>query len=102
MLGHVATVEHGADPEADLVLAAERITLSLGHCADLGQRRLGRLDEVGTLARALGRQFGVATDDETLAGIVVRGDLRHVALVEQRELQRAALGLSGILCAGPY
>jgi hypothetical protein len=46
--------------------------------------------------RALGRQFGVATDDETLAGIVVRGDLRHVALVEQRELQGAALGSQGL------
>ena len=96
MLGHVATVDHRADPEADLVLAAERIALSLGRRADLGQRLLGRIDEFGALARALGRQFGVATDDETLAGIVVRGDLRHVALVEQRELQGAALGRQGL------
>ena len=72
------------------------MAFSLGHGADLGQRLLGRRDEFGALARALGRQLGVATDDETLAGIVVRGDLRHVALVEQRELQRAALGRQGL------
>ena len=53
---------------------------------------LGRGDELAALARALGRQFRVATDDEPLAGVVVGGDFRHVALVEERELQRSALG----------
>ena len=38
MLGHVATIEHGADFERDLVLAVERMAFSLGHGADLGQR----------------------------------------------------------------
>ena len=33
---------------------------------------------------------------DRLAGIIVRGDLRHVALVEQRELQGAALGRQGL------
>ena len=72
------------------------LRFSLGHRADLDERLLGRLEEFGALARALGRQLGVATDDETLAGIVVRDDLRHVALVEQRELQGAALGRQGL------
>ena len=33
---------------------------------------------------------GIAADDQPLAGIIRRGDRRHVALVEQRELQGAA------------
>ena len=95
MLGHVATIDDGADLEGDLVLAAERIAFALGHRADLDERLLGRLEEFGALARALGRELRVAADDEALAGIVVRDDLRHVALVEQRELQGAALGRQG-------
>ena len=35
MLGHVATIDHGADLEGDLVLAAERVALFRGHRADL-------------------------------------------------------------------
>jgi hypothetical protein len=54
----------------------------------------------GALARALGREFRVAADNEALAGIVVRDDLRHVALVEQGELQGAALGRQGLNVAG--
>ena len=64
----------------------------LGHGADLDQRHLGRIEEFDAFAHALGGELGVAADDETLSGIVVRDDLRHVALVEQRELQRAAFG----------
>ena len=96
MLGHVATIDDGADLEGDLVRAAERIALFLGHCADLDERFLGRLEKFGALARALGRELRVAADDEALAGIVVRDDLGHVALVEQRELQGAALGREGL------
>ena len=92
MLGHAATVDDGADLEGDLVGAAQRIAFLLGHGADLDQRHLGRIEEFDAFARALGGEVGVAADDETLSGIVVRDDLRHVALVEQRELQRAALG----------
>jgi hypothetical protein len=44
----------------------------------------GRGDELAALGRALGRRLRVTTDDEPLAGVVVRGDFRHVALVEQR------------------
>ena len=43
------------------------------------------------LAGALGGKIGVAADDQTLAGEVGCGDAGHVALVEQRELQGAAL-----------
>ena len=97
MLGHVATIDDGADLEGDLVLAAERIALSLGHRADLDERLLGRLEEFGALARALGRELRVAADDEALAGIVVRDDLRHVALVEQRELQGPPSAASALI-----
>src|SRR3954467_514612 len=42
-------------------------------------------------ATTLGGEIGVAADHQALAGEVGRGDAGHVALVEQRELQRAAL-----------
>ncbi len=102
VLGHVATIEHGADLEADLVLAAQRSALAQRRRLNLGELFLGRGDEFAALAGALGRQLGVATDNETLAGIVVRNDLRHVALVEQRPpgcdpgVQEAALGRQGL------
>ena len=70
MLGHVATVDDGADLEGDLVLAAERVALLLGHRADLDQRRLGQLEEFVALASALGGELRVAADDEALARIV--------------------------------
>ena len=92
MLGHVATVDHGADPEADLVLAVERIALSLGRRADLGQRfSVASMSSARLRARSAASS-GLRQTIETLAGIVVGGDLRHVALVEQRQLQGAALG----------
>ena len=58
-LGHVATVDDGADLEGDLVPAAEQIALSLCHGADLDERLLGRLEEFGALARALGPRSGL-------------------------------------------
>ena len=39
----------------------------------------------------LGGEIGIATDHQALAGEVRCGDACHVALIEQRELQRAAI-----------
>src|SRR5579871_2832348 len=38
VLGHVAAIEHGAEREADLVLATQRLARALGHRLNLGQR----------------------------------------------------------------
>jgi len=75
---------------------AERVALFLCHGADLDELFLGRGEEFDALAGALGGELRVAADDEALAGKVVRDDLGHVALVEQRELQSAALGRQGL------
>ena len=40
-----------------------------------------------TLPRSLGGQERVATHDQSLAGIVLRSDLREIDFIEQRELQ---------------
>lgn len=41
----------------------------------------------------LGRgQQPIAADHETLAQLIQTGDLRHIAVIEQRELQRSAIG----------
>src|SRR5208283_6202550 len=47
--------------------------------------------QILALAAALCGEIGVAADHQAFAGKVGGGDAGHVALVEQRELQRAAL-----------
>ena len=91
MLGHLVLVEHRADRERDLGRAAQRIALAGDRGLDAGEVALGGGEQVLALAGALGGEIGVAADDQALAGEVGRGDAGHVALVEQRELQRAAL-----------
>ena len=43
------------------------------------------------LVASPGGKVGITADDEAFAGIVVSGDLGHVALIEQGELQWSAL-----------
>ena len=47
--------------------------------------------QILALARALGGERAVAADDQPLAGEVGRGDAGHVAVIEQRHLQCAAV-----------
>ena len=53
---------------------------------------LGCRKQVVALTHAFGGQVGIAADDEAFAGEVRRGDDRHVALIEQCELQPPTLG----------
>ena len=89
VLGHLVATEHLADGDADLVLAPQGPTRAPRGRGDLGEGALGCLEKLAALAGALVGKERIAADDEPLAGKVRRGNLRHVALVEERELQAA-------------
>ena len=92
MLGHLVRVEHRADRERDLGGAAQRIALARRRRPGCGRGRVSvAAEQVLALAAALGGEVGIAADDQPLAGIIGCGDRGHVALVEQRELQGAAV-----------
>ena len=80
-------------PTASAISAVPRSGLRLRSTAGLdpGEVLLGRGQQVFTLAAALGGEIGIAADHQPLAGKIRRGDGGHVALVEQRELQGAAV-----------
>jgi hypothetical protein len=84
VLGQLAAAEHGADPQADRVAAAQRTMRTLHGLLDPAQGGLGGVEQVEALAGALLGQRRVAADQEALAGRVGRGDLGHFAGVEQR------------------
>ena len=89
MLGHLALVDHRADRERDFGGAAQRVALAGDGGLDASEVALGGGEQILALAGALSGEIGIATDDQALAGEVGRGDAGHVALVEQRELDRA-------------
>ena len=91
VLGHLVAVDDDADLEGNLGLAAQRIAGTPNGGRDDGEISFRRVQQVLALACALAREIGVATDDEPFAGILGRRDGRHVALVEQRHLQRPGL-----------
>ena len=91
MLAHLVLIEHGADRERDLGLPRERLPLASDGGLDAGEVALGGGQQILALAGALGGELGVAADDQPLAREVGGGDAGHVALVEQRELQGAAV-----------
>ena len=84
------SVFDAADGACDPVLAfgAGAATDLLGQ---LGQCRLGGLQQTLALARPLLGQERVFAHDEPLAGKLGRGDLGQIALVEQRELEGAGI-----------
>src|SRR5262249_58955012 len=75
-----------ADRERDPGLASKRALLDPS--GDLLERALCRLEQVLTLARPLGGDERVATDDEPLVGILLRGDLGQVLLVNRARSPR--------------
>jgi hypothetical protein len=77
------------DGEPDFGAARERAPLDTR--GDLFEGALGGLQELLALAGALSGHARVAADVEPLVGVVARGDLGQVLLVEQRALERAVL-----------
>ena len=92
MLGHLVLADPRADGAADLGGAAQRVALGAHASGDASQVPLGRRQQSLALARALLRQERVAADDQPLAAKLFGGrDLRQVAFVEQRQLQRSVV-----------
>ena len=85
-------VEHGADGDADPGGASQGAAFVVQPGGDRFEQAFGGVEQLLALVASPGGEVWIAADDEAFAGIVVRGDLRHVALVEQRELQRSTLG----------
>ena len=89
-LGELVAVFDAADGARDLVLAR-----GAGAAGDLigqlGQRRLGGVQQILALAGAFLGQQRVPADDQTFAGEIGGGDLGQIALVEQRELEGAGV-----------
>ena len=90
-LGHPVLVEHGADLEADVGFAAQRLALAGHGSGNASEVALGGGEQIRALAGALAGERSVAADDEPLARELGRGDASHVAVIEQRHLQGAAV-----------
>ena len=80
-------------PTASAISAVPRSGLRLRSTRGLddGEVPLGGGQQLFALAGALGGEIGIAADHQPLAGILRRCDGRHVALIEQRQLQSAAV-----------
>jgi len=87
VLGHLVAVLDPADPHPDGRGAAQRPACHGG--GDAREVGLGGDQQRLALARPLRGEDRVATDHQALAREVGAGDLDEVALVEERELQRA-------------
>ena len=91
VFGHFVAVDHLADPQCDLVLAAQRAARSDGGSGDGGELFFGGGQQVLAFAGPLFGQGGVAAAHQPFAGIVRGGDLGEVVFVEQGQLQRLGL-----------
>src|SRR5882724_5134593 len=89
MLGHLVVVDYCSDGARNLVLAAQWSLLSPRTGLNFEQRLLGGIEQFAPLARSLLGKQRIAADDQALAGIVGRGDLGEVVLIEQGELDHA-------------
>ena len=85
-------VEHGADGDADPGRAAQRAALVVQPGGDGIEPALGGIEQFLPLVATSGGEVGIAADDEAFTGIVLGGDLGHIPLIEQGELQRTVLG----------
>ena len=79
------------DLEADFSFATQRLALAGDGGGDAGEIALGGGEQILALTRALGGERPVAADDQPLARKLGRGDAGHVAVIEERHLQCAAV-----------
>ena len=91
MLGHLMPMYDGADRKRDLCRTAQRSAFAHHGRLDAGKITFGGGEEFFAFTAALGGQVGIATDHQALVWEIRRRDGSHVALIEQRELQCAAL-----------
>jgi hypothetical protein len=81
---------------ADGCRTSERPACAAHPRLDREQVAFGGGEQLAALAGTLRGQRRLAANDQALAGVVGAGDLGKVALVKQRQLQRAVLGGEGL------
>src|SRR6201981_2785095 len=90
-------------PTAWPIAAAPQWTARPLHAGrDARELLLGGGQQLGAFAAALFGQQRVLADHQAFARIVGAGDLGHVAVVKQRELQRPAFGCELLDRRGPH
>ena len=90
VFGHLPLADDSADRLADFGSTTQRVLLPPHALLDAAQVCLGGRQQFTALARAFVSQQRVLADHEPFPGKVRAGDLRHIAGVEQRGLQRPA------------
>jgi hypothetical protein len=86
---HIVTVKDFVNPYPDFIATGERAVLN--PCADALEFLLGRFQQCLALVCAQLAQLHVATGHEPFPGEVRMGKLEQIALIEEAQLQRAAL-----------
>jgi hypothetical protein len=84
MFGHVAPSQHGSDRLADRRGAAQRTARPRHAGRDAREVLFGDGQQLLAFAGTLLGQQRVVADHQAFARIVGAGDLRHVAVIEQR------------------
>jgi hypothetical protein len=91
VLGHLVLADDGTGLKGNLGDAAQRPLGAANPVLDFGEVTLGGGEQILAFASAGDGEFGVAADDQPLAGIVIGGDAGEIALIEQRELEDAGI-----------
>jgi hypothetical protein len=99
VLGHLVPADDLPDPDPDLSGADQSPSNHSG--GDLGQLRVGGVQQGQAFAGPLLCQGGVAAGDQAFPGVVGVGDLGQVGLVEQGHLQGSVVGGQGGDRGGP-
>ena len=112
MLLHLVPAQDGSGAERDLVHSPKRAPLAAGGLYQLVQVLLRSLQEFLAAARRPLGPDRIAAYHQALARIVVTGDLGHVLLVEERQLEavllrqladgRLAQGRDPVIARRPY
>src|SRR5258708_33790846 len=102
MFTHLIAAQNLSLGQTNLLATTQRFLLTLGGFHDLGQLFLRSLQQFLSFAAPLFSQQRIATSDQPLAWVGRMLNLGQIVLVEQRQLQRAALhqllDLNGFQC----
>src|SRR5674476_44696 len=93
VLGHLVPADDLPDPDPDLAGTSQ--APGNHSTVDLGQLRVGGVQQCQAFTSPLGGQGRVTAGDQSFPGVVGVGDLGEVHLVEQGHLQRAVIGGQG-------
>ena len=96
VLGHLVFAKYGAGLQTDFARAPQGRAGAFGASFDAGKVRFCGGQQFLAFTAPLHGQGLVAADDQSLAGVIRRDDLRHIAFVEESELQGAVVRRQGL------